>query len=87
MKIKAGYILRKMVKRYAAVPVGSEAADFNGMITLNETGAFLWRKLEQDTDMDALIKALQKEYDISNERAAASVERIIEKLREAGLLV
>lgn len=87
MKMKEGYILRKMVKSYVAVPVGSVAAAFDGMITLNETGAFLWQQLEQDTDMDALAKALQKEYDISQEKAAASVERIIGKLREADLLV
>lgn len=87
MKIKTGYILRKMVKNYMAIPVGGKTTDFDGMITLNETGAFLWRQMEQDTDVDTLVEALQKEYDVSRERAISSVERIIEKLQKADLLV
>ena len=45
MKIKNGFILRNVSDAYVVVAVGEAAKDFNGMITLNETGAFLWKTL------------------------------------------
>ena len=45
MKIKNGFILRNFSDAYVVVAVGEAAKDFNGMITLNETGAFLWKTL------------------------------------------
>ena len=41
MKIKSGYIMRKFQNNYVVVPTGQATVDFNGMITLNETGAFV----------------------------------------------
>lgn len=46
MKIKPDFLLRKVAENYVVVPVGTAMVDFNGMINLNETGAFLWEKLE-----------------------------------------
>ena len=42
MKIKEGFILREVAGNYIVVAVGSAVKQFNGVITLNETGAFLW---------------------------------------------
>ena len=42
MKIKEDYLLRKVAECYVVVPVGKATVDFNGMMNLNETGAFLW---------------------------------------------
>ena len=41
MKVKEGFVVRKIGKQYMAVPVGGRTRDFAGVITLNETGAFL----------------------------------------------
>jgi hypothetical protein len=42
---------------------------FNGMITLNDTGAFLWKKLEKGAEKEALAAALLDEYEVSPEKA------------------
>ena len=42
MKIKSDFLLKKVADSYVVVPVGKATVSFNGMITLNETGAFLW---------------------------------------------
>lgn len=47
MKIKSDYLLRKVADSYVVVPVGKATVDFNGMINLNETGAFLWQQLQK----------------------------------------
>ena len=44
MKIKENYMLRKVADCYVVVPIGEAVAEFNGMINLNEVGAFLWRQ-------------------------------------------
>ena len=44
MKIKDGYMVREVAGSQIVVPVGERTVDFNGIITLNETAAFLcWR--------------------------------------------
>ena len=45
MKIKDNFILRKVADSYVVVPVGKLTLDFNGIINLNETGAFLFELL------------------------------------------
>lgn len=40
MKIKEGFAKRNIAGSEIVVPVGKKALEFNGMVTLNETGAF-----------------------------------------------
>lgn len=82
MKIKEGYMLREVAGSYAVVPMGKEAADFSGMITLNEMGAFLWKHLEKETTKEELLKAVLAEYEVEAERAQAGIERFLEKITE-----
>ena len=42
MKIRDGFILRKVSEAYVVIATGEAAASFNGMITLNVLGALLW---------------------------------------------
>ena len=42
MKIKQGFVVRKVGDSHVVVPVGELSKTFHGMINLNETGAFLW---------------------------------------------
>lgn len=86
MKIKDGFILREVAGNFIVVAVGSAVKDFNGIINLNETGAFLWRMLEKGCDEQSLKKALLDEYDVEDAVAEADVKAFIAKLTEAGLL-
>lgn len=86
MKIKEGFILRTVAGTNIVVPVGSAALDFNGMITLNDSGAFLWKVLEQGADVDALVAALLGEYDVDEQTARKCSEDFAAKLEEAGCL-
>ena len=85
MKLKKGFVLRQVAKRIVAVPSGDEL-DLNSMITLNGTGGFLWKKLEQETDTEALVAALLEEYDVDEATARASVERFVGTLEKHGFL-
>ncbi len=85
MKIKEGFVLRQVGGHYLVVPVGAQTVDFNGMITLNETGAFLWEKLQAECAADELTAALLDEYDVEPAIAAADVAAFVEKLQQAEL--
>lgn len=63
MKIREGYILRQLAEEYMVVAVGKAAKDFNGMIRLNETGAFIWKKLETGCTEEELVRNILERYD------------------------
>ena len=86
MKIKEGFVLRSIAGSNIVVPVGNAAIHFNGMITLNESGAFLWKVLEQGSDVDGMTAALLKEYDVDEATAKQCSIDFINKLEEAGCI-
>lgn len=85
MKIKKDFMLRQVAGNYIVVPVGAASVDFNGMLTLNETGAFLFKSLQEGTDRDNLVSSLLEEYDVDRETAEQHVDKFIEKLKGADL--
>lgn len=86
MKLKNEFVLRRLADCNVVLFIGKGEADFNSMVTLNDTGAFLWEHLRTDTKTEQLIDALQKEYEIDEETAHRHVEKFIRKLEEAGYL-
>ncbi|MDY4698436.1 PqqD family protein [Eubacterium coprostanoligenes] len=86
MKIKKGFTVRNIAGSDIVVPVGNAEKIFNGMITLNESGAFFWNALLKDTTVDEVVKKVTSEYDVDEERAKANVEKFIEQLRENNLI-
>lgn len=86
MKIKDGFMTRKIGGKIVAVPVGVATASFNGMINLNETGEFIWKCLEKDTTEDEVAQKVAEHYEIDNETASSAVAKFVNTLRQNGLL-
>ena len=86
MKIKDDFILRKVADAYVVVPVNSMTLDFNGIINLNETGAFLFELLQNGATKDELLIRLLEEYDVSEQKASSDIDIFIEKVKEADIL-
>lgn len=86
MKIKNGFILREIAGQYMAVAVGARARELHGMMGMNETAAFLWKKLEAETTEEALTTALLDEYEINEPKAKQTIRDFLENLREEGVL-
>ena len=82
MQINQDFTIQKVGGSYVAVAVGETSKKFHGMIRLNETGAFLWKRMaERDTTEEELVDALLAEYEIDRNTAAEDVRRMIESLR------
>jgi len=86
MKIKKGFMLREVAGNYVVVAVGEASKSFNGVINLNETGAFLWKKLADGIEENELVKQLLNEYEVSEEIAQNDVKVFVNKLKEADIL-
>lgn len=85
MKLKDGFILRTVAGQTVVLPTGDEL-DLNMMITLNDTGAFLWEQLQEETDEEKLVAALLGEYDVDEATARNAVKTFVAKLNENGFL-
>lgn len=84
MKIKQGFILRKLGKEYMAVAVGEAGKNFNGMIRMNEAGAWLWNQLKEGITKDALIDSMCAYYDdLDRETASADLDEFLESIKAA----
>ncbi len=84
MKIKDGYRLRKVGNNSIVVAVGG--INFTGLITVNETGTFIWKMLEKGAEADEVVEALAKECEVNAEDIRAEVLEFIEKLKGADLV-
>ena len=85
LKLKEGFVLRNVAGENVVLPTGDEM-DLTMMITLNDTGVFLWEKLDQGAEEADLVSALLAEYDVDEKTAKASIAGFVEKLREHGFL-
>ena len=86
MKIKDGFMLRNVAGQNIVVSVNPSQTDFNAMITLNDTGAFLWSAFSDDTTVEKVAASLCGEYEIDTEKALNDVKCFAEKLRANNLL-
>lgn len=86
MKIKEGFILRTVAGETVVLPADG-VMDFDMMITLNDTGRFLWERLAEGCEADALVDALLGEYDVDGETAQKSVNAFVARMKELDFLV
>ena len=92
MNTISGFKLRKLGNEYILVGESMELINFNKMITLNETAAFLWEKAAELTadrgsfDVNSLCKALCAEYEVAPEQAMTDVIATMQSWLEAGVV-
>ncbi len=86
MKIKEGFILKKVAGNNVVIGVGKTMKTFNGMINLSESAAFLFEHLNEDTTANALCDALCEEYDVDRGTALTDINAFLDKLRSVNIL-
>ena len=82
MKIKEGFLLKNVADSFVIVPTGANIVDFSAMITLNETGAFLWENLKNDVTEEELVRALMAEYEVDEKTASEDVAEFVAALTD-----
>ena len=86
MKLKQNFELREICGEHVVIPCGIENVNFDSIIHLNETGAFLWRQAEKgEFSVESLTAALLAEYEVSEDTAKADVAAFVGRLQEQKL--
>ena len=86
MKIKKGFVLREMCGENIVTAEGLEHINFNKLISLNSTAAFLWNKVaEQEFTVDTMAQLLVDEYGIDMELATKDAGNLAESWIKAGI--
>ncbi|MEE0859083.1 MAG: PqqD family protein [Acutalibacteraceae bacterium] len=80
------YLLREVAGEYLLVPIGESSVQFNSLVTMNETGAFIWKKLDKGMDTEQIAEALTKEYTISLQQAKNDVIEFINYLKNKSII-
>lgn len=87
MKIKDGFVLREICGEKIISGEGLNQVNFSKFIRLNDSAAFLLKKVEhEEFTAETLAKLLCGEYEISEEIAAKDAEALCKSLVEAGIV-
>lgn len=86
MKLNESFVLRQVAGTWVVLPLGEESVDFNGMLTFNDSGAMLWKVLEQGGGRDELVAALIAEYRVEKDVASADVDEFLDVLAQVGCI-
>jgi sensor domain CHASE-containing protein len=87
MKIKPGYVLRNVAGENIVVPIGGEAVNFNGVLTLNKSGKMLWESLSKGATLEELIAKIVSVYEVDEKTAKADVLAFLKKLQTKDIVI
>lgn len=73
-------VTEEVADGFMIVPTDGE--NVNKVISLNESGGFVWKLIETPKSFDEIVDTLVKEYGISAECAAADLTEFIEIIKD-----
>jgi hypothetical protein len=82
MEFKKDFMLREIVGEAVLIPTGETAAHFNGLISVNELGRFIWENYEKAKDEDELLGFILDEYEVEKDVAKADLDEFLDILRK-----
>ena len=85
MKIKNGYTLRGIADSFIVVPTEGDIT-LDGIITLNESGAFLFNVMQEDVTKERMLEKMLAEYKIDATTAQKDIDIFLERLSKTGLV-
>lgn len=87
MKKKSGFVLRQVCGENIIVAEGKENIDFSSIIAMNESSAYLWEKIGEDSfTSESMATMLTEEYDIDNATAFEDATTLARQWMEAGII-
>ena len=84
MKLKDGFITHEMGDQQVMVAVAD--AEFNGLVRMSKTAAFIVDCLKEETTKETIVDAMEAKYDAPRDVLERDTEAILNKLRSIGAL-
>ena len=86
MKFKKEFMLREIVGETILIPMGDSNNHFNGIITINELGKFIWENLESSKDEEDLLHKILEEYEVEEKEEKEDLDEFLDKLRQVDII-
>lgn len=86
MKLKKDFILREIMGDVVLVPINQSTSQFNGLITVNELGKFIWENLEKVQDEDDLLQLILDEYEVDRDVAKKDLDEFLQVLKDMDII-
>lgn len=86
MKKKNEFILRNMIDEFVLIPVGKTTEKFNGIMTLTDTGAFIYEHIESAASFEELVEMILNQYDVDKETAIQDAVLFINQMLKLGII-
>ena len=87
MRVSKDFIMREIAGEFILVPTGAAAAKFNGLITMNEVGKFIFQTLAEENTAQEVAARITEEYSVDAGTALTDLEEFLQQLRQIGALV
>ena len=86
MKAKKGFNLREICGERILIAEGKENIDFSKVISMNESAAYLWNKLQDKEFTTAdMARLLTEEYEVDDATALQDAQALAKAGIEAGI--
>ena len=86
MKLKKDFILREIMGDVVLVPINQSTSQFNGLITVNELGKFIWENLEKVQDENDLLQLILDEYEVERDVAKKDLDEFLQVLKNLDII-
>lgn len=87
MKIKEDFVLRDVCGEKVVMGEGLKNINFNKIINLNATAAYLWNELQgKEFDVQMMADILCRQYEVSMDKALEDSKALAAKLMEVGVV-
>jgi hypothetical protein len=86
MKIKDGYMIRPMGDCYIVVSVEESEDEFDGLITINNSGKFIWELLQSNISYEEILQKLIDSYDAPENIIKKDLDKFLENAKNARLI-
>jgi len=86
MKIKEGFVLRRVLDEAIVIASGEASKNFHGMIKLNDSAADIWTWISEGFSEFEIAEKLSDKYELDSEKAKADVKNMISQMSDNGFL-
>ncbi len=83
---KRDLVTRRIAGETVIVPVRGGVGDLNSIYTLNQPGTLIWELLGSETPLDAIVGAVWREYDVTEDVARKDIGEFLQSLKSEDLI-
>ena len=86
MEIKKNFNLRKIAGEYILMPKNTSQKGYNGLISLNEVEALVWKNLKNCENEEEILSLITSTYMVNKKDARKDLDDFLKQLEAADII-